>query len=157
MSGHLLIPISGCSCRDSSPLRDVFTVRLPAKAVAAPSAALDHGHSEEKQDFDRGQVTVICSEEAGTQIIQHQDSLTDYCSISSSGTQEAPGSPGSTAFNSLTPSSSELGRECSDRDRQESGDSEPPPEAAQIIPNPPPLKLQAFAVLPVNGTLWIPR
>lgn len=143
-------------CRDISPLRDVFTVRLPAQAAAAPPAALDSGDGAEKRDSDRGRVTVICSEEAGTQIIQHQDSLTDYCSISSSGTVEAPGSPGSTGFDSMTPSPSETEGERSDRDRQGSGDAEPPPDSAQI-PSPPPLQLQAFAVLPVNGTLWIPR
>lgn len=148
--------ISGSSCRDSSPLRDVFTVQLPAAAAAAPSTDHDGKDGEETQESDRGRVTVICSEEAGTQIIQHQDSLTDYCSISSSGTQEAPGSPESAGFDSMASSPTDPDGQSSVQDRQESGEAESRQDSA-AIPSPVPLKLQAFAVLPVNGTLWIPR
>lgn len=125
-------------------------MRLPATAAAAaPPTDLDSQDDEEQQDS--GPVTVICSQEAGTQIIQHQDSLTDYCSISSCGTQEVPGSPESTGFDPMAPSPAEPDRESSVQDPQDS------PRDSAGIPSPPPLKLQAFTVLPVNGTVWIPR
>lgn len=147
---------SDSSCRDSSPLRDVFPVRLPAAAAAAPSADSADKDGEEKQNSDRCQVTMICSEDAGTQIIQHQDSLTDYCSISSCGTQEAPGSPESATFDSIAPPPADPQGERSVPDRQQSEEAESTRGSAGI-PSPPPLQLQAFTVLPVNGTLWIPR
>lgn len=163
-SGRFSHPAPGFSCRDSSPLRDVFIVRRPAGVAAVTSTAPDTAdHEEEKQDSNHGQVTVIYSEEAGTQIIQHQDSLTDYCSISSDCTLEPPGSDcsSSTGLDSLASHSSapfpasqeEAGR---DQEQQESVNSESYLDSAEIL-NPPPPKLQAFAVLPVNGTLWIPR
>lgn len=125
-------------------------MRLPA--AVAPPTHLDSHVVEEKQDS--GPVTVMCSAEAGTQIIQHQDSLTDYCSISSCGTQEAPGSPESVGFDSQSPA--ELEAETSVEERQESREPESLRDAAGF-PSPAPLKLQAFTVLPVNGTVWIPR
>uniref|UniRef100_A0AAZ3R3M0 non-specific serine/threonine protein kinase n=1 Tax=Oncorhynchus tshawytscha TaxID=74940 RepID=A0AAZ3R3M0_ONCTS len=77
------------SCGDANPLRDVFTVQRPAGVTMATSPDLDSKRKsldEEEEECPNDKVTLIYCEEAGTQIIQHQDSLTDYCSISSDST-----------------------------------------------------------------------
>ncbi|XP_068457694.1 leucine-rich repeat serine/threonine-protein kinase 1 isoform X2 [Clinocottus analis] len=96
-------------CGDSSPLRDVFAVRHPA-GVAVPTANaaaaavdLEPASQEERRRRTGGDVTLIYSEEAGTQILQHQDSQTDYCSISSSGS--GGGGHASLGHASLSPAS----------------------------------------------------
>ncbi len=114
-------------------------------------------------EWKNGEVTVIYSEEAGTQIIQHQDSLTDYCSISSNGSLDLLGSDCSSNAGlsslvsrssvSLTADRVETGR---DQDRQPSIYPESDVNSAEAV-NPTLPQLQAFTVLPVNGTLWIPR
>lgn len=85
----------------------------------------------------------IFQEEAGTQMLQ--DSLSEYCSISSTCTTErqdsdctepSPGEP------------QELG--CDLRDSVQLESSLSPAEAATP-------QLQAFTLLLVNRTLWIPR
>lgn len=158
-----LAPHHGFSCRDSNPLRDVFTVQRPAGVAMVTATDLKTTDWEEKQDYNNGEVTVIHSEEAGTQIIQHQDSLTDYCSISSDGSLEQLGSDcsSSVAPGSLTSCSSMplpvdhegMGR---DQDQQASTNPESYLDSADSVNSTLP-QLQAFTVLPVNGTLWIPR
>ncbi|XP_070704804.1 leucine-rich repeat serine/threonine-protein kinase 1 [Pempheris klunzingeri] len=142
-------------CRDANPLRDVFTVQRPAGVTTVTTADLKtkDQDQEKKLEWSNGEVTLIYSEGAGTQIIQHQDSLTDYCSVSSDCSLELLGSDcSSTAgLSSLASHSSvplpsdheEAGRDL-DLESAETGS----PAAPQ---------LQAFTVLPVNGTLWIPR
>lgn len=110
-----------------------------------------------------GDVTVIYSAEAGTQIIQHQDSLTDYCSISSDCSVEPLGSDcsSSVGLDSLASHSSvalpaDQEETSRDLDQQLSNSVETYLDSADTM-NPKLPQQQAFAVLPVNGTLWIPR
>ncbi|XP_032367721.1 leucine-rich repeat serine/threonine-protein kinase 1 isoform X2 [Etheostoma spectabile] len=133
------------NCGDSNPLRDVFAVRSPAGVAMVRTTELKPTDQEEKLEWTEGEVTLIYSEEAGTQIIQHQDSLTEYCSISSNCSLEPVGSDCSSpaALASLA-SHSSVPLSAEDQDQQASS-------------NPTPPQLQAFTVLPVNGTLWIPR
>lgn len=110
-----------------------------------------------KLEWSNGDVTLMFSEEAGTQIIQHQDSVTDYCSLSSTGSLEPP---------ELTTDSSSLkSRSCValPQNLQDSGCHQAQPacintnlDAAEAT-TPAVPELQAFNLLPVNGTLWIPR
>ncbi|KAF0043650.1 hypothetical protein F2P81_004987 [Scophthalmus maximus] len=148
-------------CSDSYPLRDVFTVQRPAVVTTVKATDLKTMDQEENVQWTNGEVTLIYSEEAGTQIIQHQDSLTDYCSISSNCSLEPQGSDWSSAADlslSTTHSSMPLpadqdGTGCA-KDQQASAN--PDLDSAETV-NPTVPQLQAFSVLPVNGTLWIPR
>ena len=138
-------------------------MQRPAGITTVTTTDLETADREEKLDWNNGEVTVIYSEEAGTQIIQHQDSLTDYCSISSSCSLEPPGSDCSSAAGlgslvsrssvPLTADQEETGR---DQDQQAATSPEFDPDSVETL-NPAPPHLQAFTVLPVNGTLWIPR
>uniref|UniRef100_A0A3B4UE03 non-specific serine/threonine protein kinase n=2 Tax=Seriola dumerili TaxID=41447 RepID=A0A3B4UE03_SERDU len=151
-------------CRDSSPLRDIFTVQRPAGVTTVTATDLKTMDQEEKLEWTNGEVTLIYSEEAGTQIIQHQDSLTDYCSISSSCSLEPLGSDcsstadlGSLATHSSLPPPplpAERDEPGSGQDQQAS--INPDLESAETLNLTVP-ELQAFKVLTVNGTLWIPR
>ncbi|KAM8762163.1 leucine-rich repeat serine/threonine-protein kinase 1 [Acanthopagrus schlegelii] len=148
-------------CGDSNPLRDVFTVQRPAGLTAATTADLKTADREGNPEYSNGEVTVIYSEGAGTQIILHQDSLTDYCSISSSSSLELPGSDcSSTTGCSTIGSHSSLPlpakREEIGEDQQASTNHESELDWAEMVNSRPP-QLQAFTVLSVNGTLWIPR
>ncbi|KAM6202380.1 leucine-rich repeat serine/threonine-protein kinase 1 [Rhynchocyon petersi] len=66
-------------CGDPSPLRDKFPVQ-PAglKPPGSPAAG-----PQESQGDGLADVSIMYSKELGTQILAHQDSLTDYCSMSS--------------------------------------------------------------------------
>ena len=118
---------------------------------------------ENNVKYNNGEVTLIYSEEAGTQIIQHQDSLTNYCSISSDCSLEPLGSDcssseglGSSASHSSVPLPADQEEMSKVQDQQTSVHTESYLDSAGTV-NPTPPKLQAFTVLPVNGTLWIPR
>lgn len=124
---------------------------------------------EEKLEWTNGEMTMIYSEDAGTQIIQHQDSLTDYCSLSSNCSLEPLGSDcssiaglGSLASHSsvlLPADQNETDRErVLDQDQDQHTSTSPESDLGSIdIVNPTTPQLQALTVLPVNGTLWIPR
>ncbi|XP_029353806.1 leucine-rich repeat serine/threonine-protein kinase 1 isoform X1 [Echeneis naucrates] len=144
-------------CRDSSPLRDIFTVQRPTGITTVMATDLKDTDQEEKLEWTNGEMSLIYSEEAGTQIIQHQDSLTDYCSILSNCSLEPRGSDCSDATDlcslathSSVPPPDEDGM-CSEP-ACISPDLDSPETLNPTIP-----QLQAFKVLPVNGTLWIPR
>ncbi|XP_074522271.1 leucine-rich repeat serine/threonine-protein kinase 1 isoform X2 [Halichoeres trimaculatus] len=155
-------------CGDSHPLRDIFNVRRPAAVSRLTTTDLKSTDEEEHEEQTNGEVTLIYSEEAGTQIIQHQDSLTDYYSVSSSSSLELPrlDSSSSAGLGLVTSSSLQpsVNQEETDRDLDQDQDQDQQasidPEcdvnsAGSFIPTQP--KLQAFTVLSVNGTLWIPR
>ncbi|XP_047437183.1 leucine-rich repeat serine/threonine-protein kinase 1 isoform X2 [Mugil cephalus] len=151
-------------CGDTNPLRDVFTVQRPAGLTTGANTDLNtRPDPKEKQEWTNGEVTLIYSEEAGTQIIQHQDSLTDYCSISSNCSLEPPESDySSTADPSSLASSSSvlLPADLDETDRKQELQSSINPESdlnSAETPNATTPQLQAFTVLPVNGTVWIPR
>ncbi|KAM9765342.1 leucine-rich repeat serine/threonine-protein kinase 1 [Menidia menidia] len=133
-------------CGDSSPLRDVFTVKRPPGISGAGSSELCATDPRKRQERTNGEVTLIYSEEAGTQIIQHQDSLTDYCSILSNCSLEPlePDSPG-------TEGPSDSGGFAPWPAGPEDAVRDPHPESSGAP------QLQAFALLPVGGALWIPR
>lgn len=164
------------SCGDANPLRDVFTVQRPAGVTMATSPDLDSKRKsldeEEEEECPNGKVTLIYSEEAGTQIIQHQDSLTDYCSMSSDSTpslgfdRSGPLSEplgldrsSSCALSSLA-SSSSLPFSNEEEERSQDHPDDPDPvvnsDPTTTFTTTPP-HLQALTVLAVNGTLWIPR
>uniref|UniRef100_A0A3P9J7W9 non-specific serine/threonine protein kinase n=1 Tax=Oryzias latipes TaxID=8090 RepID=A0A3P9J7W9_ORYLA len=130
-------------CGDSNPLRGGFAVQRPAAVASASSTGPSSSNHKEQAEQRNGQMRRIFQEEAGTQMIQ--DSLSEYCSISSTCTTErkdsdctepSPGEP------------QELG--CELRDSVQLESSLPPAEAATP-------QLQAFTLLLVNRTLWIPR
>ena len=149
------------SCSDNNPLRDVFTVQRPAGVTTVTATDLKTMDQEDNVEWTNGEVTLIYSEEAGTQIIQHQDSLTDYCSLLSSCSLEPPSSDsssavdlGSSATHSSVPRSAD--QEGTGGAKEQQASTNPDPASAETV-NPTVPQLQAFSVLPVNGTLWIPR
>lgn len=155
------------SCGDINPLRDVFTVQHPGGVTMVATTELKSKDPEGKLEWTNGEMTLIYSEDAGTQIIQHQDSLTDYCSLSSNCSPEPLVSDCSSTAghdSSAGQSSGSLpaNQNETDGDRvlgQDQHSSTKPDSdlgSAEIV-NPTILQLQAFTVLSVNGTLWIPR
>lgn len=119
---------------------------------------------EEKLEYWKsGAVEMVYNKDAGTQMIQHQDSVTDYCSISSQFSLEPPGSD--------SPSASEVGSPVSRSSvslstDQQDGDGRPnqtglaaqePQQDPDGTDQTPSAQLQALTVLSVNRTLWIPR
>lgn len=156
----MLTPFHYSSCGDSSPLRDVFAIQRGVATVTATDVRATE--QEEKLEYwKKGEVTMMYDREAGTQIIQQQDSLTDYCSLSSESFLEPPGSdwPSSTGLGSpVSPSSDSLPADLQDTSRNPSLKAPAPQEPDQdsVGTNKPP-ELQAFTVLSVNRTLWIPR
>lgn len=152
-------PRSRSSCGDSNPLRDVFAIQ---RGVTTATAADVKGteQEEEPDDWEKGDVTVMYDKGAGTQIIQHQESVTDCCSMSPECSLEPPGpdwssvtalgSPGSHSRLSLP---AEPGRKAS----QEALPPRDPDQDPVGTDKPVGAQLQAFTVLSVNGTLWIPR
>uniref|UniRef100_A0A3Q1I1B7 non-specific serine/threonine protein kinase n=1 Tax=Acanthochromis polyacanthus TaxID=80966 RepID=A0A3Q1I1B7_9TELE len=135
-------------CTESNPLRDVFTVQRPAGLTTVAATDLNIINHKEKHDWTDGEMTLIYSEKAGTQIIQHQDSLTDYCSISSNRSLDPLESDCSdTADLSLQTSCSgvslaaDLDQMSGDQDEQASTN---PESGLTMTPTAP--QLQAFAV-----------
>lgn len=63
-------------CGDCSPLRDMFAIQQPATAIPA-TAPINPRAPEGNLLVD---MSIMYSPEVGTQILNHQDSLTDYCS-----------------------------------------------------------------------------
>ncbi|XP_054916004.1 leucine-rich repeat serine/threonine-protein kinase 1 isoform X2 [Poeciliopsis prolifica] len=142
-------------CGDRNPLRDVFAVQRPAGMAAAAGDDVNTSDPNRKQEWSNGDVTLIFSEEAGTQIIQHQDSVTDYCSLSSTCSLELPQSD----CLSATDCSSLKSRSClplaQNMQAQQESRTTNLDSAEEISPTVP--ELQALNLLPVNGTVWIPR
>lgn len=118
-------------CGDSHPLRDVFSVQRPS-CVPTDSAVAD-----EKLKERSAEVSFMCSEQAGAQILQLQDSLSEYCSVSSDYSLEQQES---------LPGSSSEDRDLDKRTLQNQS------ETGQTQ-----TQLQALTVIPVKGALWIPR
>lgn len=159
------------SCSDLHPFRDVFPIQNPAGVTDVPLDTEVQTKEEEPVPLELKPtvtVTVIHSEDAGTQILSQQDSV-DYCSISSSGfsSEQLAGlthieGSSSGALSSLASSSSmPFSTDCEDADRAEDkqvseessplGSTDPAPQS-RTLPH-----LQALNVVPVNNTLWIPR
>ncbi|KAJ6662886.1 hypothetical protein lerEdw1_011090 [Lerista edwardsae] len=138
-------------CGDRSPLRDMFTVHQPSAQLAEAPAASPRGAPESSP---WAAVSIVHSQELGTQILSHRDSLTDYCSVSSRAPSSPgggprcpsglPSSPTSTSSLPAPGDSEEPGR------LQESDASPERPEAGGG-------SLQAVTILPVKDLVWIPR
>lgn len=162
------------NCGDLHPLRDVFPIQVPSRVPTGDNSDADKPPEEEKlvppDPEAEATVTVIYSKEAGTQILRQQDSL-DYCSISSSGFSSEQldqlalshlDASSSGALSSLASSSSmPFSTDCEDADRaqDEQVSSDPsPPASTEPTPQSRTLpSLQALNVVPVKGTIWVPR
>lgn len=149
-------------CGDANPLRDTFAVQRPAGAEPPPPPPFLERGSPGEEEPGHGGVTVIHSEETGIQIILHQDSLTDYCSMSSSSVSSEQlgllGRSSSGALSSLTSSgSTPLFTDPEDPSPAEGLDPAPQSHTPTDQPGHTPSHLQALCVLPVRGALWIPR
>ncbi|KAK1160778.1 leucine-rich repeat serine/threonine-protein kinase 1-like isoform X1 [Acipenser oxyrinchus oxyrinchus] len=153
-------------CGDSNPLRDMFTVQKPAGVIREPDSTLTSSTSpsiDEKgsKTNSPGDVTIIYNEETGTQIIRHQDSLTDYCSMSSCSSDRLSQIDRSSSgiLNSLASSTSiPFSTDCEESDRWQDQMGMPVPESMDSSPQGDAVEgLQAVKVLAVKDTLWIPR
>ncbi|XP_054590342.2 leucine-rich repeat serine/threonine-protein kinase 1 isoform X2 [Nothobranchius furzeri] len=129
-------------CGHIDPIRDVFPVQHPAGIAMAAADGVTTKNQETDAEGTHKGVTVIHSEGAGIQIIQHQDFLADYCSL------DPPELDSDYLLNCgghvLLPAN--VGGSSSDQDQQRTTSTAETP-----------LLLQAFTLLPVHGTLWIPR
>lgn len=157
------------SCGDQHPFRDVFPIQNPTGVTDVTLDTAVETEEEEPVPLElKPAVTVIHSKDAGTQILNQQDSV-DYCSISSpdfsseqlAGLANIEGSS-SGALSSLASSSSmPFSTDCEDADRAQDeqiseessplGSTDPTPQS-RTLPH-----LQALNVVPVNNTIWIPR
>lgn len=157
------------SCGDQHPFRDVFPIQNPTGVTDVTLDTEVETEEEEPVPLElKPAVTVIHSKDAGTQILNQQDSV-DYCSISSpdfsseqlAGLTNIEGSS-SGALSSLASSSSmPFSTDCEDADRAQDeqiseessplGSTDPTPQS-RTLPH-----LQALNVVPVNNTIWIPR
>ncbi|MGH0161716.1 UNVERIFIED_CONTAM: hypothetical protein FKN15_041666 [Acipenser sinensis] len=153
-------------CGDSNPLRDMFTVQKPAGVIPEPDSTPTSPTSpsiDEKgcETNSPGDVTIIYNEETGTQIIRHQDSLTDYCSMSSCSSDRLSQIDMSSSgiLNSLASSTSmPFSTDCEESDRWQDQMGMPVPESMDSFPQGDAVEgLQAVKVLAVKDTLWIPR
>ncbi|XP_031425211.1 leucine-rich repeat serine/threonine-protein kinase 1 isoform X2 [Clupea harengus] len=158
-------------CGDGNPLRDVFPIQRPAGRTAAlPRPASDRDSSGEEEDEEEEEVpgegdpvVVMHSEDAGTQILRRDDSLTDYCSLSTSGFFSEPGE-GDTELleRSSSGALSSLASTSSMPFSTDTEDTSTVPSPVTETPEPPtqnhsPPHLQALTVLPVSDTVWVPR
>ncbi|KAM9183729.1 leucine-rich repeat serine/threonine-protein kinase 1-like [Dugong dugon] len=147
-------------CGDPSPMRDMFPVH-----PAGPEPPVSPAAGPQELEGDRlADVSIIYSEELGTQILAHQDSLTDYCSMStysSSSPRRATRSPASlpsspASFSSMPFSCTDYENPdrlhepgtCSDRSEQELS----PVDGDAFSQH-----LQAVKILAVRDLIWVPR
>uniref|UniRef100_A0A669PFF0 non-specific serine/threonine protein kinase n=1 Tax=Phasianus colchicus TaxID=9054 RepID=A0A669PFF0_PHACC len=141
-------------CGDCSPLRDMFAIQQPATAIPA-TAPINPRALEGNSLVD---MSIIYSPEVGTQILNHQDSLTDYCSVSSYSSSppnrltRCPSSlPSSPTSSSSAPLSTDF---------EESGkfhELKPSPDHDAVPMGDNSQHLQAIKILPVKDLVWIPR
>lgn len=132
----------------------MFPIQRGVTTATEPKA------TEQEETLEDGRnVTVIYNRDAGTQMIQHQDSVTDYCSMSSQCSLEPPGSDGTSTSDLGSP----VSRSSSPPADQQDASRNPhhkdlvyqdPQQDSEDLPSP---QLKAFTVLSVNRTLWIPR
>ncbi|XP_072004717.1 leucine-rich repeat serine/threonine-protein kinase 1 isoform X1 [Engystomops pustulosus] len=143
-------------CGDCSPLRDMFTVKANSElaAITLPGENCDNCQQQAHS-------SILYSQDRGTQLLSHQDSLTDYCSVSSlSSSSVLQGAAKSSSSLPSTPVSyssvlfstdsedPELSRP---RIPSESWGSKAPPSEEEK------LRLQAVRILAVKDLLWVPR
>lgn len=122
------------------------------------TADLEGTEQEEKLEYWRsGEVEMVYNKDAGTQMIQHQDSVTDYCSISSQCSLDPPGSDSTSISELGSPVSRSSVSLSTDQQDQTGLPSQDPQQDPCSTDQTPSAQLQALTVLSVNRTLWIPR
>lgn len=141
-------------CGDCSPLRDMFTIQQPSAAIPA-TAPLSHGAVESNPP---GDMSIMYSPDVGTQILNHQDSLTDYCSVSSYSSSppntvtRCPSSlPSSPLSSSSAPFSADFEESEKFHELKASMDHDACPAGDNTE------HLQAVKILSVKDLIWIPR
>lgn len=146
-------------CGDPSPLGDVF----PVCPMGPPPLDSPTASTREPARGSIADVSFMFSEELGTQILTHQDSLTDYCSLSSCSAasphpapmalSSLPCSPASSAslpFSSDCEDTSQLPKPAVGSDRSVHDLSPVDGEAFSQ-------HLQAVKILAVKDVIWVPR
>ncbi|XP_065762554.1 leucine-rich repeat serine/threonine-protein kinase 1 [Muntiacus reevesi] len=131
-------------CGDPSPIGDMF----PVRPMGLPPLDSPVASPREPARGSIADVSFMFSEELGTQILTHQDSLTDYCSLSS-----LPCSPASSAslpFSADCEDTSQLPEPAAGSDRSVHDLSPVDGEAFSQ-------HLQAVKILAVKDVIWVPR
>ncbi|XP_060116064.1 leucine-rich repeat serine/threonine-protein kinase 1 [Heteronotia binoei] len=146
-------------CGDCSPLRDMFTVQQPSALISTTTLAGNRTATPERGSL--ADISIIHNSELGTQILNHQDSLTDYCSVSShtpSVTNRVTRSPSSPLSSPMSASSAPFSTDCEEPHRpEEAGLSLERPENNLGPAGESAGRLQAVTILPVKDLVWIPR
>lgn len=141
-------------CGDPNPFRDMFPVH--PSGLEPPDSRMTTPQEPERDSI--ADVSIMYSQELGTQILTHQDSLTDYCSMSSyssSPPRRAPVSPSSLPCSPASSSSVPFSTNCEDSDRllEPTASSELTPVDGEAFSQ----HLQAVKVLAVRDVIWVPR
>ncbi|XP_036699621.1 leucine-rich repeat serine/threonine-protein kinase 1 isoform X6 [Balaenoptera musculus] len=146
-------------CGDPSPLRDVFPVHpMGPEPLDCPTAS----PKEPKKD-SIADMSIMYSEELGMQILTHQDSLTDYCSMSSyssSPPHQVPTSLSSLPCSPASSSSLPFSTDCEDTSRllepttgSDRSEHDLSPMDGEAFSQ----HLQAVKILAVKDVIWVPR
>ncbi|XP_053128852.1 leucine-rich repeat serine/threonine-protein kinase 1 isoform X2 [Hemicordylus capensis] len=141
-------------CGDCSPLRDMFTIQQPSALIPTMLATNMDAAPESTPLAD---VSIFHSQELGTQILNHRDSLTDYCSVSSyspSSPNRMVRSPSSWLSTPTSSSSVPFLADCEEADKLQELNPSPEGLANDLDPA---RCLQAVTILPVKDLIWIPR
>lgn len=142
-------------CGEPNPLRDMFPVN--PSGLEPPDSHL--GSPKGPEGHSIADVSIMYSKELGMQILTHQDSLTDYCSMSSyssSPPHRAPPSPSSLPY---SPSSSSSGpfTNCEEVDRLRQPTVGSENDLSPVDGDTFSQHLQAVKVLAVKDVIWVPR
>lgn len=146
-------------CGDPSPLRDMFPVWPLGPEPPGSHMAIQ---KEPEGDFITD-VSIMYSEELGVQILTHQDSLTDYCSMSSyssSPPHQAAVSSSSLPCSPASSSSAPFSTDCEDSDRLReptAGANRPEHDLGPVDGEAFGQHLQAVKILAVRDVIWVPR
>ncbi|KAJ8797771.1 hypothetical protein J1605_016973 [Eschrichtius robustus] len=146
-------------CGDPSPLRDVFPVHpMGPEPLDCPTAS----PKEPKKD-SIADMSIMYSEELGMQILTHQDSLTDYCSMSSyssSPPHQVPTSLSSLPCSPASSSSLPFSTDCEDTSRllePTTGSDRSEHDLSPVDGEAFSQHLQAVKILAVKDVIWVPR
>ena len=145
-------------CGDPSPLRDMFPV-----CPLGPEPRGGHTASPKEPKGDSiADVSIMYSEELGTQILTHQDSLTDYCSTSSSSSSphRAPRSSSSLPCSPASSASVPFAANYEDSDRLHeptAGSDRSEHDLTPVDGEAFSQHLQAVRILAVKDVIWVPR
>ncbi|ETE65936.1 Leucine-rich repeat serine/threonine-protein kinase 1, partial [Ophiophagus hannah] len=135
-------------CGDRSPLRDMFTIQEPSTLIPTTLTA---NRDVAPESTSLANVSILQSRELGTQILNHQDSMTDYCSVSSyspSSRSRMLRSSSSLPSSPTSSSSTPFLTDCEELNKLQEPNL--PLEKTETC-------LQAMRILPVKDLLWIPR